>query len=84
MNSADQLFLRQEILRHGSGMGSSGHRADLLLVNLRAFGFPNLTMPELREQLDYLVGEGLLLKKPSALDPATVRLVLTDKGRELI
>lgn len=84
MNPADQLFLREEILRYCAGMGATGHKRENLLVMLNDRGFPSLTPAELREQLDYLLGEKLLAAKPSALDASAIRYVLTPAGKEIL
>jgi len=84
MNANDREQLRLSLLRFlDAAVKSDRPLAESLLLQMaKAEGRPELTIGELRGELDYLAGKGLIITPAKIISPENRQWKITSAGRD--
>ena len=81
MNAVDRELLRRQIVRCCSKAKGNGVTVDILKMTCRTeAGFP--TQEDVRDEVDYLVGKGLIEKVSKRISPEIGAWKITADGRD--
>ena len=81
MNSVDRELLRRQIVRCCSKARGNGVTVDILKMTCRtASGFPE--QEDVRSEVEYLVGKGLVEKVDKRISPEIGAWKITSDGRD--